>query len=70
MTGRDPKVLQIACGKRWRMAKEKETSRRSHRSHNVANSMQTDRLRSQNVANGMWKEMENGKREGDKPKEP
>ena len=26
-------MLQIACGKRWRMIKEKEGSRRSHRSH-------------------------------------
>ena len=42
------------------------------RSQNVADSMQTDRLRlrSQNVANSVWKEMENGKREGEEPKRP
>ena len=32
--------------------------------------MQTDRLRSQTVANSVWKEMENGKREGEEPKRP
>ena len=39
------------------------------RSQNVADSMQTDRLRSQNAANSIWKEMENGKREGEEPKD-